>query len=69
MTGCFIFAFSCARSSAELLPFGHDHQRVGAGRAGIGVVAIGDIRQFVPGLFHADGIVGLHGRAEILQAR
>src|SRR5205085_8482375 len=49
----------------ELHPFGDDDDRIGAFRAGIGILAIGDVRQLTLGLLHADGIEGLHLRAHV----
>src|SRR5579863_4377483 len=54
---------------AELVPFGGDHQRFGAGRGLIGAAAIGDRRQRRLGLLHAGGIVGAHRGPEILERR
>src|SRR5580692_3734574 len=47
---------------AELLPFGDDDEGVGAFRAGIGALAEFDSRKHLPGLRHADRVVGPHAR-------
>src|SRR5690242_2353550 len=54
---------------AELLPFGDDHQRGGALRAVIGVLAEGDVGDIRLRLLHALGIVGAHLRTHVLECR
>src|SRR5512144_149568 len=45
---------------AELLPFGDDHKRSGAFRAGIGIIAKSDIADYALGLLHADRVIRTH---------
>lgn len=53
---------------AELDPFRHDHKRVGIARAGIGILCIGDLGQFAPGLVHARRVEGTDRRAHVGEA-
>ena len=50
---------------AELHPFGHDHERIGPVRAGIGVLAIFDFWQVAARLLHPDRIVSADFRAHV----
>src|SRR5712671_4785940 len=52
---------------AELHPFRHDHQCVGAARARIGIIAIFDVGQFAARLLHADRVVRAHLGAHVEQ--
>ena len=52
---------------AELLPLGDDHQRVGAFRARVWPVAIGDVAEDGLRLLHAGRIVGADLRPHVLQ--
>jgi hypothetical protein len=52
----------------ELRPFRDNDESISAASARIGVTTIFDIGQFLPGLFHASGIVSPYSRAEILQS-
>ena len=52
---------------AELIPFGHDDERVGLVAAGIGVVEKRQAFQNKAGLIHAFGIEGVDARPAVLQ--
>src|SRR5215470_14234920 len=52
---------------AELLPFGDDHQRIGALGAIVCAIAIGHAVEHALRLLHADGIIDAHLRAHVLQ--
>ena len=54
---------------AKLIPFGGDHQRIGAVGARISAIAVGHVLQNGLGLVHAGGIEGADPCAHVLERR